>query len=392
MTLREILNILKSYAITTHVTWDIIKYDADKAIYKINDYLGTCYPKMSDVLISPDHTYSFMIGNKRIPIFPDRYIISIVIPFIASEILSREEEFTTAYNKYIVEVEDGLFNMFQNEFNRVPLMFRQSSDDGVFFENQTASPKPKLDSFGFHVHYHSNLEEDTKYLKTMIIDPRMYTYKDIIKVGEMPQTLVLNEDLGYYCYKFKGWTRDPRIITAPDLLQAGDLIEHPLTDIHLYAVWDKQLTINITDNTVYIKDEYKPLITNLRIPAVINGNAVYHIPAGFNIGASKLNNVIFPKTLQTIETSAFQSYVGVITFPTTHINIEEGISILSGAFDANCVLSDVYLPETVKTIRNYAFACKATFYCEWTENNAPITWEVTWCHPDSTIYWEVTNG
>ena len=60
--------------------------------------------------------------------------------------------------------------------------------------------------------------------------------------------------------------------------------------------YDKFVEItNVVIEELYIKDEYKPLITNLRIPAVINGNAVYHIPAGFNVGASKLNNVIFPK-------------------------------------------------------------------------------------------------
>ena len=46
------------------------------------------------------------------------------------EILARDEEFTTIFNKYAAEVEEGLFNMFQNEFNRA--FFLDKSDQGAF--------------------------------------------------------------------------------------------------------------------------------------------------------------------------------------------------------------------------------------------------------------------
>ena len=52
MTFRDIINILKSYAITTNVTWDTIKYDADKAIYKINNKLISVKTEISFIFTS----------------------------------------------------------------------------------------------------------------------------------------------------------------------------------------------------------------------------------------------------------------------------------------------------------------------------------------------------
>lgn len=396
MTLQDILNLLKSYNITTHVTWDVIKYDADKAIYKINDYMGTMYPKMSDVLVSPSHTYSVEIAGKRIPIFPERYIISIVIPFIASEILAREEEFTTVYNKYIMDVENNLFAMFQNEFNRVPPVFRQSPDDGVFFENQHPSRPATIDTIGFKVYYHINLEADSEfYTKDVTTDSNYYTTKDTIVVKDITQPLVINTRLGYYCYKFKGWTRDPRVITEPTMYNPGDVIVNPFTDIHFYAVWDKQLTITVTEQGyVYILEPYKTLLTNLKIPSSVNGRVITAIPNSFITPGTSLHSIILPKTLEGIFVKAFQSYEGEVIFPTYNVQTNlPNIKIYTEAFDSKCKISPVYIPMSVKSIAAEAFECAATFYCEYTEENKPDTWEDNWCsHEDSVIIWEVTNG
>jgi hypothetical protein len=207
----------------------------------------------------------------------------------------------------------------------------------------------------------------------------------------MPQTLVLNSDLGYYCYKFKGWTRDPRIITTSDLLQAGDTIEHPLSDIHLYAVWDKQLTVHVDPNsyTITIKPEYADVITNLRIPSFVNGIPVYEIPENFN--TPNLCSVILPKTLHEIDSNAFKAYKGTITFP-TQVNHDYGIGISPNAFDNACEIDSIYLPATVKYIAKNAFKCVTTFYCEYTEGNTPAAWQDGWYTEGSLIYWEVSNG
>lgn len=399
MTFRDIINILKSYAITTNVTWDTIKYDADKAIYKINDYMGTKYPKMSDVLKSDKHTYSIMVGNKSIPIFPERYILSIVIPYIASEILAREEEFTTVYNKYIVEVEDGLFSMFQNEFNRVPPMFQQSCDDGVFFENQLPTQKPNTTNISFKVYYHDNLGDAAKFLtKPFNIDINSYVYGDTITVQRVSETTVIDKEIGCYCYKFLGWTRDPRIVNEPDLLKLGSTIDNVLSDVHLYAVWDKQLTVEVdSDGKFTIKPNFREYLDTLVVPSVINGTVVKTIPEGFFDHGYSLNKLVLPKTLETIETNAFNEYKGLIVFP--KYNSATGtpkITIKSGAFTVLCKMEYVYLPMSVYTLERNAFEFDTTFYCQYSENNAPSSWHDTvlfgsWHTDGSVVEWEVSD-
>lgn len=394
MTLQEMLNILKTYNITTHVSWDIIKYDADNAIYKINDYLGTSYPKMSDVLQSPAHSYCTEINGKQIPIFPDRYILSVVIPFIASEILAREEEFTTVYNKYIMDVDNGLFAMFQNEFNRVPPVFRQSPDDGVFFENQRPSIPATMDTIGFKVHYHINLNEDSEfYTKDITMDTNYYTTRDTIVVKDITQPLVINERLGYYCYKFKGWSRDSRITTEPTMYKHGDVITNPFTDVHFYAVWDKQLTIMVgIDGYVSIKNEYIDQLKHLRLPSVVNGRPIKAIPMDF-INHNSIQSITLPSTLEVIESGAFKSYTGEIIFPKyNEQTLSPNIRILTDAFDENCVINTIYLPRSVAAIATGAFKCTTSFYCEYVEHLKPAAWKNGWHTEGSPVVWEVTNG
>jgi len=394
MTQQDILNRLKSFNITTHVTWDLIKYDADEAINKINDYLGTAYPKMSEVLQSPLHSYSVELCGKKIPIFPDRYINSVVIPFIASEILAREEEFTTVYNKYIMDVENGLFSMFQNEFNRVPLMFRQSPDEGVFFEEQHPVRPATIDVLGFHVHYHINLGDDAGYYtKDITFDPTAYTIKDSIIVKDITQPIVVNTDLGYYCYKFRGWSRDPRITTEPIIYEPGDEILNPISDIHFYAVWDKQLTILVgIDGYVSIKYEFLNKIKHLRLPAVVNGRTITKLPNDF-INYNGIQSVTLPSTLEVIERGAFKSYGGEVIFPKYNANtLSPNIRIQTDAFDEYCDIDTVYLPRSVAAIATGAFKCTTVFLCEYVEHLKPDAWEDGWHTEGSTVVWEVTNG
>jgi hypothetical protein len=133
LTQQNIVDRLNQLTLRYNLTWSDIKYDADKAIIRINDFLGAKFPLMSDVLLSPQSTYTARVDEVDTPFFNESYIHSVVIPFIAMEVLARDEEFTTIYNKYATEVEEGLFSMFQREFNKVPLVFRQSPMDGGIF-------------------------------------------------------------------------------------------------------------------------------------------------------------------------------------------------------------------------------------------------------------------
>ena len=58
MTQQDIINELNKMVIGYNINWDMIKYDADKAIMKINAHLGAEYPMMSNIMLSPNHRYT----------------------------------------------------------------------------------------------------------------------------------------------------------------------------------------------------------------------------------------------------------------------------------------------------------------------------------------------
>ena len=70
MTQQEMLNRLNQLTLGYNLTWQDVHYDADKAINKINNYLGTIYPSMSSVLLSPDSSYTVRVDGVDHPYFP----------------------------------------------------------------------------------------------------------------------------------------------------------------------------------------------------------------------------------------------------------------------------------------------------------------------------------
>ena len=132
----DLVHRLNQLTLRYNLTWYDISRDADNAITHINNFMGTKYPPMSVYMNRPDGTYRFRASKRNVEIFPDRYIHSVVIPYIAIQILARDEEFTQVYQKYQQDLDDGLYQMFQNEFNRVPYEFRQNPDQGVSFSGE----------------------------------------------------------------------------------------------------------------------------------------------------------------------------------------------------------------------------------------------------------------
>ena len=59
LTQQELIDRLNQLTLRYNLTWFDIKFDADKAINKINSFLGAKYPKLSSYMISPTDTYSF---------------------------------------------------------------------------------------------------------------------------------------------------------------------------------------------------------------------------------------------------------------------------------------------------------------------------------------------
>lgn len=368
LTQQNILDRLNQMAIRYNLTWYDIQYDADKAIAKINAFLGTSYPGMSSILLSPESTYSVRTGGVDIPIIHDEYIHSIVLPFIAMEVLSRDEEFTTIYNKYANEVEEGLFTMFQREFNRVPLVFRQQPDQGVFFASGSAldtiqrNKIADLPVFKFRVIYHINNANITLTAGLKFVeDTKAYLYNDTATIKGWNIELLSTDNTT--AFKFLGWNRSPNQVSE-ELLAEGSKLTM-VSDVHLYARWDETPTLTNTAGVVSIKDDYKPSLTYLVIPDVVNNMTVKEIATHFLLDsdttkerhADNLMTIILPKYLTKIQTSAFNGFKGTeIILPETEISMTyPGITIENAAFENTPNLRNITIPSNVMTMGGTPF-------------------------------------
>lgn len=403
ITLQEMLDRLNQLTLRYNLTWSDIKYDADKAIAKINAFMGTTYPKLSHHLISPESTYTVNVDGVQQEIIPEEYIHSIVIPFIAMEVLARDEEFTTIYNKYAAEVEDGLFTMFQKEFNRVPLVFRQNPDQGVFFSPDSAlgviqrNDTVNLPVFKFRVHYHINNDDivlSTGTALSFVEDTQAYLY------GEVATVMGWNIDLlsfnGNYAYTFVGWSRNKAQVTEA-YIEEGATLEM-ISDVHLYANWTRTSVLSITSlGEVSIKDQYKPSLTYLAIPDTVNNipvrkiasNFVMDSVAGGTRNADNLDVIILPKYLDEIKMNAFKNFKG------SAIHFYEGpgaqdVAIRTNAFIDTPNLYSIIVPTNVMTIDYYGFPAVSnkpfTIYCRFLEQNKPSGWNVNWYQPSTATY------
>jgi len=395
LTQQNMLDRLNQMAIRYNLTWYDIQYDADKAIAKINAFLGTSYPGMSSVLLSPESTYSVRTDGVDIPIIHDEYIHSIVLPFIAMEVLSRDEEFTTIYNKYANEVEEGLFTMFQREFNRVPLVFRQQPDQGVFFASDSALAEVQrnkiadLPVFKFRVIYHINnaniaLTAGLKFVE----DTRAYLYNDIATIKGWNIELLSTDNTT--AFRFLGWNRGPNQVSE-ELLVVGSTLKM-VSDVHLYARWEETPTLTNIAGVVSIKDVYKPSLTYLVIPDVVNNMIVKEIATNFLIDsdptkerhAVNLMNITLPKYLTKIQSSAFNGFQGTeIILPETEVSMTyPGIVIENAAFANTPNLRNITIPSNVMTMRGTPFPVVPNktmrIKCRRLGANVPEGWNLAW--------------
>ena len=374
ITQQEIVDRVNDLTLHYHVSWESIKYDADKAIAKINSFVGTKFPTMSSILTSPTVPYAFRSGaDADGPLdtlyFEDEHIHSVIIPYIAMEILARDEEFTTVYNKYQLEVEDGLFSMFQKVFNRVPLDFRQDPDQGVFFGSDSAlaavakNDMAHLPVYTFKVHYHVN--QDDIVLGEGIVfvrDTRAYTYQDTAVVKGWNYELLSAS--GALAYQFTGWTSDGITVRDPSFAVGTEIVM--VSDVHYYATWDVKSTLtNTPEGVLNIKNEYKHSLVNLVIPNIVDNNMVRTIPTNFLLStagayghADRIMSIELPDFLTEIEPSAFNAFQGdEIIFPDTVVdNLSYGgIRIGAAAFVSTPNLTGIILPVNVRTVLEGAF-------------------------------------
>ena len=384
MTQQDIVNAVNRLTVGYNISWQDIKYDADKAILKINSYLGAKYPKMSEVLTGPDTTYTIKQHGKDIPIFPEQYIHTIVIPFIASEILARDEEFTTIYNKYLLEIEDGLYLMFSNEYNRIPYSFQQHDTTGVFFSETTMSGNYAYGSHSNNVYeqHHEHKHEDhhkvpdftfdVTYLvnnpnvmvnDAWVVDNTKYKYKGTYKVTP-PLPKVYYNATGTKKYTLVAWSTDVQGVNRITNFEE----EHIITsDVYLYGVWEEEstLTMDFVNAQDDVLTHYVPRLTDLNveylvIPRYINGQMVIRITSNLLPIGNKVNKIILPDTIKTIESGAFTNFTGdEIVFPKEGSNItidSNALDLFNSKLDTNeNTNKPLIIPSSITTMNITAF-------------------------------------
>lgn len=403
MTQRELLQRLNQLTLRYNLTWFDIRYDADKAISKINNFMGTKYPNMSEILVAPESTYTLRSEGVDVPIFPTEYIHSVVIPYIASEVLARDEEFTTIYNKYMIEIEEGLFHMFQREFNRVPYVFRQHPDRGVLFPSGSHQAKivhnsmKDLPRFKFRIKFYPNnphivMSAGQEFpIPNDTYEPnRVYDYDEDLTLPSVEYTYLSSD--GTAAYTFVGWTQAPTI--AADIKKTGDHIK-VRSDLQFYAVWDKQDTLLLdSSGTLTINNNYRAMLTNLEIPETLNGRTVSSIDSDFILGASLIKRVVLPGHSYRIKTGAFDGFIGdTIIFAPPTSSYTPRILIEEEAFPKLAHVREMYLPEHIHSIGENAFSSAYNKHLILNvaklEQNIPDTWEHNWYIADAT---ENENG
>lgn len=380
ITQQQIVNQVRRLTVGYNVSWYDIMLDADMAIYKINERLGAKYPPMSDIMRSPDATYTI----KGAKIFKDEYIISIVIPYIAMQILARDEEFTTIYNKYATDVEDGLFTMFQNEYNKVPEVFRQGDDVGVFFEHNYPGLRVRDDingttkQFHYRVYYHYENFNFLKGYDTFYVDEAQYPYGTEIQLTDIKGCKTLDEhsyisnDL-LKIYIFDGWKlnndyNNHTIVGVGETITITD-------DIHLYPTFktkdiykinnDGLLELCSTANNNLLND------CDIILPKFINGKTVVSICTDSIY--SKAKSITIPATVRSIDNNTFANFTGSDVYceiPCGTVQINTGAFNLENSKVKSIVIPRQYEPYNADIIFNGKISNKLKVIFKDTKNNS----------------------
>jgi hypothetical protein len=372
LTQQELIDRLNQLTLRYNLTWFDIKFDADKAINKINSFLGAKYPKLSTHMISPTDTYSFPFTETKedgttvtndYEIIKEEYFHSVIIPYIAMEVLSRDEEFTTIYTKYMTEMNDGLFDMFQKEFNSVPFEFRQNPNEGVFFGLDTAQGiiqhnerNLNIPTFKFRVNYYPNNNDIDLGSESFVTDPKAYVYDEEATILYPPSIYYYSTD-GATAYQFASWSRQVKVLAASYTEVEGVPTKVKMrSDLNLFAFWNStEVLVNDSIGVVTINSTHRAALVNLVIPEYVQGRQVITIPTSFTSANAPATDkfvgaIYLPNSVNTISANAFDGFKG------QQIVLNEGlVTIRANAFANTPNLKEIIIPSTVQTIEAGAF-------------------------------------
>lgn len=371
---KDMVDRLNALTLKYNLRWEDIKYDMDKALAEINFLMGTRYPTFSSKLLTDNSTYSIRIGGIQVPIIKDDYFHSVVFPYVAMEVLAREEEFTTVYSKYQEEFEKGKHKMFSNEFAFVPDYFKRNRDEGVIFpttkhvhmigKSYTNITNPYGDAYPNHhnehrhldrpefkVIYHINNEHMIK-PEHFVEDTQVYTYGELAIVQGYGGGHLSVDGTQYYT--FAGWSKSH---LTNEIIDPGTEVEM-LDDLNLYAVWQPDYTIQIINNAVKIKSTYMNKVRDIIIPEYIGGTRITAIDSHFsNDPNSVLTSIILPASIRLIKEYAFKNTpVESIIFTEHEITPKyPALKIETRAFHNTPNLTNITLPYAFTTMSRAMF-------------------------------------
>jgi hypothetical protein len=424
LTQQDLIDRLNQLTLRYNLTWFDIKYDADKAITKINSFLGTKYPKLTLYLKTPTDTYSIPQVKENengveetiadYEIIKEEYFHSIIIPYIAAEVLARDEEFTTIYNKYLLEMQEGLFDMFQKEFNSIPVEFRQNPDQGVFFGLDTAQGiiqhnerNLNIPTFRFRINYYP--DNNNLYIpagNSFTKDTKVYLYNEVATIDypKPPFNVFASLD-GQFIYTFDGWTREHTALgvtssngySLAQLGVSGGIKVNMGADLSLYAFWSFIRTLEITAlGLVNISTAARPNLVNLIIPEYINSIQAKTIRTNFISNPTApttdllTKGIYLPKSILELQANAFDGFKGHT------ILLNQGLTtIRANAFANTPSLFEIIIPDSVLTIEAGAFPAVANkrlvIKTRVIEANRPVGWAGTTSGGVFTPTWYAGN-
>lgn len=138
MNRQEIVNRINQKLYEEMYSFEDIKYDMDDAIIAINNKMNSNFPMISEVLVGENSNYEYIPEGSEtpVPIFPEKYIRSIVVEFTVATLLRRQGDFTDEYSAAVLAYEDGLNVMFRDFYEKVPDVFADNEGGIMPLTNQ----------------------------------------------------------------------------------------------------------------------------------------------------------------------------------------------------------------------------------------------------------------
>lgn len=199
-----------------------------------------------------------------------------------------------------------------------------------------------LDKPKYRVFYHVN-NSHISLMGSFPVDTN--TYDPGAEVTIQGVTGAFYSDTGVYVYQFSGWSLLPNDFLAE--VKADEKMVVTNSDIHLYALWSKVLTlsVNFEARTITgVKLLYKDM-PYLSIPEYVEGTRIHTIGTGAFSGTS-INEIVIPASIKLIKAGAFLTWNGTsLRFIDARITEKyPALTIEEGFISTNKSLHSVVLP------------------------------------------------